>query len=47
MSNTIVKCIITLVNNPYTCHWHMFITENYSSKFMSFWIVHNKESKTK
>ena len=47
MSNTIVKYIITLVNNPHPCHRYMFITENYSSKFVFFWTVHNEDSKTK
>ena len=42
MSNTIDKLIIitfSIVTNPYPCHLYMFITENYSSKFliMSFW----------
>ena len=41
MSNTIDKYIIItffIVNNPYSCHPYMCITENYSSKFMmSFW----------
>ena len=44
MSNTINKYIIitfSIVNNPYSCHPHMFITGNYSSKFtvMSFWAL--------
>ena len=42
MSNTIDKYIIItfpMVNNPYTFHPYMFITENYSSKLtiMCFW----------
>ena len=42
MSNTIAKYIIitfSMVNNPYSYHPYMFITENYSSKFtiMFFW----------
>ena len=42
MSNTIDKLIIitfSIVTNPYPCHLYMFITENYSSKFLitSFW----------
>ena len=42
MPNTIGKCIIitfSIVNNPYSCHPCMFITENCCSKFMimSFW----------
>ena len=37
MSDTIDKSIIFtffIVNNPYACHPYLFITENYSSKFM-------------
>ena len=42
MSNTIDKCIVItffIVNNPYSCHPYMFITENCCSKFAitSFW----------
>ena len=43
MSNTIAKYIIiafSKVNNPYSYHPYMFVTENYSSKFtiMFFWV---------
>ena len=42
MSNAIDKYVVitfSIVNNPYTCHPYMFITENFCSKFtiMFFW----------